>query len=204
MRYLKITSLFTAAICTALGSPLAFSHEDHESTPPPPQSRRTFVSEQELAKQIETATPSSKETSNEIQLPVLPKDVEPLAFHEFYKMPVGARGLEPTDRLLSLNGKRVRILGYMGEMQRDSKRALIFSPLPLEAQPEEYGLCDDIPATHILVTLPGNTDEQISHINGRLLLTGILSVGTYSENRETSFVRMTLDDPTPTEAKKSK
>jgi hypothetical protein len=196
MKHLKKTTLLTALFYTGFGSQHTFSHEHDESTPPPPPSRRTFVDEKELTKKLQELAPPTKRAPQQIQLPVLPKDVEELAFQDFYKMPVGARGLEPTERLLSLNGRRVRILGYMGEMERDNKRTLIFSPLPLQAQPEEYGLCDDIPATHILVTFPGNSDEQIRPINGKILLTGILSVGNYSENRETSFVRMQLDYPT--------
>src|SRR6188768_3927175 len=38
-----------------------------------------------------------------VQLPPLPEGVEELKFAEFFKMPVGPRGLELTERALALN-----------------------------------------------------------------------------------------------------
>jgi hypothetical protein len=125
-------------------------------------------------------------------LPPLPAGVEELNFKDFYKMPVGPLGLEPTDKLKSLDGKRVRIVGFMAEIKLDDRRQMIFSTVPLKPQPEEYGVADEIPATHILVTVPGDADQEIRFTPGPMLLTGVLSVGT--QGGETSYVRMQLDE----------
>jgi len=136
------------------------------------------------------------------KLPPLPEGVEELDFRDFYKMPVGPRGLEPTEKLLSLDGSRVRILGYMGRMERGNKRHMIFAAIPLQPQPHEYGLADEVPAAHVLVTVPGDANEQVPHTPGPLLLTGVLSVGTWAKDGETSFVRMLLDAPAPSASAK--
>jgi hypothetical protein len=172
---------------------LAEDHHDHDhSAPQPPAERRTRVSQDQLAKMLSASQPLPDKISPKIDLPPLPDGVEEISFQEFYQLPVGPRGLEPSAKLLSLDGKRVRILGFMGEMRRPDQRNIIFAPMPLKSQPEEYGLCDDIPATHVLVTIPGNPDETIPFSPAPMLLTGVLSLGINSNDSETSFVRMLL------------
>ena len=186
---------FTACICSALGvqTSLAGEHHDH-AAPAPPAERRTRVDHEELAK-ILTADRQSQGPVRAISLPPLPEGVEELSFQEFYRNPVGPRGLEPSAKLLSLNGRRVRILGFVAETERANKRNIIFAPLPLKPQPEEYGLCDEIPATHLLVTIPGDPETQVPLLPGAMLLTGTLAVGHSTEDGETAFVRMILDSP---------
>lgn len=191
----NITSLFVAACAAAsLQASFAEDHDHEASAPPPPASRRAHVGVEELAtilnEEKSAAIPVVSPT-----LPPLPDGVIDLNFQEFFKMPVGPRGLETTTKLQSLDGKHVRIPGYMAHMERANKRQLVFAPMPLQPQPHEYGLCDDIPATHVLVTVPGNPDEQVTYTPGPLLLTGVLSVGPYSQGGETSFVRLLLDPP---------
>ena len=186
---------FTACVCSALGvqTSLAGEHHDH-AAPAPPAERRTRVDHEELAK-ILTADRQSQGPVRAISLPPLPEGVEELSFQEFYRNPVGPRGLEPSAKLLSLNGRRVRILGFVAETERANKRNIIFAPLPLKPQPEEYGLCDEIPATHLLVTIPGDPETQVPLLPGAMLLTGTLAVGHSTEDGETAFVRMILDSP---------
>lgn len=196
------TVTFIACICGALGiqNSLSGEHHDHDhAAPAPPAERRTKVDAEELAK-ILTAERESQLPTPAIKLPPLPDGVEELGFQEFYRNPVGPRGLEPSAKLLSLNGKRVRILGFVAEMERANKRNIIFAPVPLKPQPEEYGLADEIPATHVLVTIPGNPETQVPLVPGALLLTGTLAVGQSSEDGESSFVRMVLDSPAAPDA----
>ncbi len=175
---------------------LAEDHHDHDhSAPQPPAERRTRVSQDQLAGMLSASQPLPGQIISKIDLPPLPDGVEEISFQEFYQLPIGPRGLEPSAKLLALNGKRVRIIGFMGEMRRADKRNIIFAPVPLRPQPEEYGLCDDIPATHVLVTIPGNPDETIPFSAAPMLLTGVLSLGTSSNDSETSFVRMLLTPP---------
>ncbi|NQX01927.1 hypothetical protein HQ447_14820 [bacterium] len=193
------TLVLAACVCSVLGSQTAFSetHRDHDhehdhAAPPPPSERRTRVDTEQLAEFL-TAQKNAQKPAAEIQLPALPEGVVELGFQEFFQNPVGPRGLEPSAKLLSLSGKRVRILGFVAEMKRDNKRNIIFAPVPLKPQPEEYGLADEIPAAHVLVTIPGDPDTQVPLVPGALLLTGTLAVGNSTKDGETSFVRMLLD-----------
>ncbi|MDB6079696.1 MAG: hypothetical protein JWO82_3443 [Akkermansiaceae bacterium] len=190
--------MLLVSLCSISLLPVAWSHEHEDKAPPPPAERRTNVSAEQLAKLLKDAPAPAIATPETLQLPPLPAGVEELNFKDFYKMPVGPLGLEPTAKLQTLNGKRVRIVGFMAEIKLDDKRQMIFSSVPLKPQPEEYGVADEIPATHILVTVPGNPEEEIRFTPGPMLLTGVLSVGTVGG--ETSFVRMQLDEA-PTSGK---
>ena len=193
-----VTLIF--CVCSALGSQNVFSenllhdHDHDHGAPPAPAVRRTRVDTVELAKLL-SLEKESRASEAPLKLPPLPDGVEEIGFHEFFANPVGPRGLEPSAKLLSLNGKRVRILGYAAEMKRSNKRNIIFAPMPLKPQPEEYGLADEIPAAHLLVTIPGDPDKQVPLVSGALLLTGTLSVGNSPNDGEASFVRMLLDSP---------
>ena len=41
------------------------------------------------------------------------KGIEDIRFGDLFRLPVGPKGLEPTDRLRALDGRRVRIVAYM-------------------------------------------------------------------------------------------
>jgi hypothetical protein len=158
--------------------------------------RRKNVTMEELAAALASQRSDSKlDVRQTPALPPLPEGVTELRFNEFYKMPVGPRGLEPTEKLLSLRGKRVRLLGHMANMRLRNNRQMIFAPVPLKAQPMEYGQADDIPAAHVLVRVPGSTAEPVPYTPGLLLLTGTLSVGGRSFDGENAFVRLLLDLP---------
>jgi hypothetical protein len=165
-------------------------------TRPESSPRRKVATMEELAEALMKEKPSSALSDREaLKLPPLPEGVTELRFDEFYKTPVGPRGLEPTEKLLSLSGSRVRILGFMANIRLRNNRQMIFAPVPLQAQPLEYGKADDIPAAHMLVRVPGNPAEPLPHTPGPMLLTGVLSVGSRSLDGENTFVRLLLDAP---------
>lgn len=157
--------------------------------------RRRVATMEELAAALSKEQQKNVAPAASIQLPPLPEGVTELKFDEFYKMPVGPRGLEPTEKLLSLHGKRVRILGFMGNIRLRNNRQMIFAPVPLKAQPLEYGMADDVPAAHILAKVPGNPAEPLPYTPGPMLLTGVLSVGAKSFDGENAFVRLLVDVP---------
>ncbi len=188
---IRTSSVITAASILSCDLP-AWSQTSKEQEQP--QRRKTATME-ELALALESSQSGKNTPAKLPELPSLPSDVTELRFEEFYKSPVGPRGLEPTEKLLSLNGKRVRLLGHMAAMTLRNNRQFILSPLPLKAQPLEYGQADDIPAAHALVKAPGNPAEKIRHTPGLMLLTGRLSVGARSLDGENAFVRLLLDAP---------
>ena len=203
-RFIKPSAMaLFLCIVSGLGVQNTYSetHHDHDhAAPAPPAQRRTRVDTAELARILTAERDQQGLVRKPLNLPPLPEGVEELGFQEFFQNPVGPRGLEPTSKLLSLNGKRVRIVGFVAEMERSNKRNILFAPVPLKPQPEEYGLADEIPATHMLVTIPGDPTVQVPIVPGALLLTGTLSIGNSTADGETSFVRMRLDPPATADA----
>jgi hypothetical protein len=59
-----------------------------------------------------------------------PPGVAELKFREFFRLPIGPRGLEPSAKLQSLDGKRVRLIGYMADREEPASGFFTFAPLP--------------------------------------------------------------------------
>lgn len=130
------------------------------------------------------------------QLPPLPAGVEDLTFREFFKLPIGPRGLEPTEKLVSLDGKRVRILGYMVHQEQATPGRFILSPLLVSMSEIADGPADDMPASAVFVHLPETDHRIISYTRRPLLLTGRLGLGSEEEpDGRVSYVRLYPDPP---------
>lgn len=133
------------------------------------------------------------------ELPPPTADTAELKFRDFYRMPVGPRGLEPTDKLLALDGKRVRIVGYMAQRELPTAGAFILAPVPVEMAEDEDGPADDLPPAILFVhldNLPGAATKLVPYMPGLLQFTGTLSVGAKEEaDTRISNVRLLLDAP---------
>lgn len=103
--------------------------------------------------------------------------VTELKFRDLFKLPVGPKGLEPTDTLLALDGKRVRIVGYMVRQSPAPKGAFLLSPLPTTLGDEDESLADDLPPTTLAVSLDRSRDLALPMVPGLLQITGTLHVG---------------------------
>jgi hypothetical protein len=129
-------------------------------------------------------------------LPPLPRGVTELKFAEFFAKPVGPLGLTFTDKLTSLDGKRVRLVGYMVEQDKGVPGVFLFSALPVQLHDHDSALADDLPAAVVHVTVPTCRDRQVPHARGMMLLTGTLNIGPRNEpDGRTSVVRLALDPP---------
>lgn len=123
-----------------------------------------------------------------------PEGMTDLKFREFFRLPVGPRGLEPTEKLISLDGKRVRIVGFMAHHETPMADAFILSPVPVTLGDEDESLADDLPASVIFVHAAQPEGRTIPFFPGLLRLTGTLSVGPHEEaDGHVSAVRMQLD-----------
>lgn len=132
------------------------------------------------------------------ELPALPADVIDLKFHDFFTMPVGPRGLTPTAKLLSLHGKRVRLVGYMAQQEVPTRDMFELTPLPVSLGDEDESLSDDLPPSTVFVHLAAS-GKQVPYLPGLIKLTGVLSVGAQEEaDGHVSAVRLQLD-PTLTQ-----
>lgn len=130
-------------------------------------------------------------------LPPTPPGVTDLKFSELFK-PIGPRGLEYSDKLRALDGKKVRLLGYMVRQTEPVPWTFLLSPVPVTLHEKEYGLAEDMPATIVHVTTQRNATPLVPFTPGLLLLTGTLSIGNREEaGGRNSSVRLALDPPTP-------
>jgi hypothetical protein len=125
-------------------------------------------------------------------------DTTDLKFGDFFKRPVGPRGLETTPLLRSLDGQRVRIVGYM--VRQDSTLGvtglLVLAPLPVTMGEEDESFADDLPASALYVHLAeAQQAQRLPHMPGLMALTGTLQLGAVAEpDGRRSMVRLLLDD----------
>ena len=107
-----------------------------------------------------------------------PAGVVELKFRDVFKLPVGPKGLAPTEKLLALDGKRVRIVGFMVRQSPTPKGSFLLSPLPAALGDEDEGLADDLPPATLGVDLDAKSrDLAVPMLPGLLQFTGTLHVG---------------------------
>lgn len=139
------------------------------------------------------------------KIPAAPEGVTDLRFAEFFISPVGPRGLQATEKLNRLNGRRVRIIGFMVEQARQIPGVLMLAPFALATHEGEYGLCDDLPPATVFVTAPKYRDSAVPFTPGPLALTGTLDLGAREEaDGRVSHVRLLLDSESESALKKAK
>jgi len=123
-----------------------------------------------------------------------PAGVSELKFRDIYKLPAGPKGFEPTDKLKSLDGKRVRIVGYMVHQEHAPAGEFLLSPLPVMLGDEDESFADDLPASAILVELPKARTLAIPALPGLLQLSGTLRVGMRADaSGRATAARLVLD-----------
>lgn len=128
------------------------------------------------------------------ELPPPSPGVTDLKFRELFKLPIGPNGLEPTEKLLSLDGKPVRLVGYMVMQEEPTPGVFMLSPLPVSLGDQDEALADDLPASVIFVHVEAGDAQVKPYIPGLLKLTGILGVGNRVEaDGRVSAVRLQLD-----------
>jgi hypothetical protein len=129
-------------------------------------------------------------------LPPAPDGVTDLKFADFFKRPVGPRGLEYTENLKQLDGQRVRLLGHMVRQCDPLPGMFLLSPQPVQLHEHEYGPADELPACAVHVFTSVETNKPLPFTPGLLLLTGRLSVGPRDEaDGRRSTARLQLDSP---------
>lgn len=119
----------------------------------------------------------------------------PLAFADFYKRPVGPRGLEPGARLLALAGHRVELAGVLVQ-RNDPSGPLIVAPVPVVLGDEDESFADDLPAgVAYLHPIDARTAELLQGCRGAVRVRGRLQIGRVAEDDgRQSFVRLQADD----------
>ena len=103
-------------------------------------------------------------------LPALPPGVSELTFADFYKQPIGPLGLEYSDRLKSLDGNRVRIVGYMVRQSAPVPWMFLLSPIPAALHESEFGFSEDLPSAILHVRVPRSPLPVVPYTPGPMLL----------------------------------
>jgi hypothetical protein len=122
-----------------------------------------------------------------------------LSFADFFADD-SASSLTPAARQLSLNGQRVRLVGFMAEVETPSPGSFYLCPHPVRLGEEGAGT-GDLPPDAVRVGMPAWEGRVVPFIRHRVQVTGILDVGYREGARgEASWIRLTADGPaTPTE-----
>ncbi len=131
---------------------------------------------------LATAAPSVRSAS--------PK-AEPLAFGEFF-VP-SPRELRPSPRLQALDGRRVRLTGFVVKMEDPPRGAFYLAPRPIECDESGAGT-GDLPPEAVRVVVRSRPGEVVPWIPRPVEVTGVLELGPQSdEEGRVSSIRIVLD-----------
>jgi hypothetical protein len=118
-------------------------------------------------------------------------EVTPLSFKEFFEDAKGP--IQPSRKLIGLNGKRVSLVGFMAQMEIAPLGAFYLCPRPVVCD-EEGGGTADLPPESVLVIMRSQKGQTVSFIPNALEVTGILEVGAQtSTDGSISYFRLILD-----------
>jgi len=116
-----------------------------------------------------------------------------IEFREFFE--AGAGKLKPSAKLLSLNGRRARLIGFMAQLEQPPNGVFYLCPRPVFAD-ESGGGTADLPVGSVRVIVRSAKEKKIPFIARPIEVTGILEVGSKAEDDGTvSSVRLILDAP---------
>lgn len=100
-------------------------------------------------------------TKNGDQISTVKSTATELSFREFYKLPIGPNGLEPTSKLLSLKDKRVHIKGFMVKAEDPVAGIFMVTLVPVNIPEKEDGPSDDLPGATVFVHMPAEDTAKI-------------------------------------------
>jgi len=114
-----------------------------------------------------------------------------IEFREFFEEDAGE--LRPSAKLLGLNGRRVRLVGFMAQMEQPPDGAFYICPRPVYAD-ESGGGTADLPVGSVRVIARSAKGKKIPFIARAIEVTGILEIGNRAEDDGTvSALRLVLD-----------
>jgi hypothetical protein len=123
----------------------------------------------------------------------LPQGPTTLTFDEILEK--GPGGVHLSARVHELESRRVRMVGFMPQMEVPPRGAFYLCPRPIFVD-ESGGGTADLPPTAVRVVVRSAPGEEVAFIPGPLEVTGTLEIGRREEADGTvSFVRLILDRP---------
>jgi hypothetical protein len=117
-----------------------------------------------------------------------------LRFADFFRTPVGPKGMEMSETLRQAGGQVVRLVGYMVQQEIPQPGRFMLTPRPVQMSEHADGEADDLPAATVMVYLdPDQQNWKMAHARGLLEVSGRLSVGRFEEaDGRVSWVRLQL------------
>jgi len=123
------------------------------------------------------------------------KPEPPAASLEFRELLDTGPTLRPSAKALALHGKRVRVVGFMADMEEAIQGAFYLVPRPMRLDESGAGT-GDLPLESILVLVPGAEGKALPYIEGPLEGIGVLDVGNRADEQgRVSNFRLSLDRP---------
>jgi hypothetical protein len=140
---------------------------------------------------VRTST-ATRATVNAPHLVAPKASASPIGFGELFDP---GPSLKPSAKALALDGRRVRIVGFMAEMEEPLAGAFYLVPRPIKLD-ESGGGTGDLPLESVLIAVPGSEGKTLPHVDGPLEGTGVLDVGNRADGQgRVSNFRLTLDPP---------
>jgi hypothetical protein len=103
-----------------------------------------------------------------------------------------ARAPELTEKLLSLSGQRVTLVGFMVEMELPAKGGFYLASYPATCDESAAGR-GDLPQNSVFVVVPAARGNVVAFIPGPLEVHGTLDVGNREdEHGEVNTIRLSL------------
>jgi hypothetical protein len=139
---------------------------------------------------VQRMTPNASASSPAASPPIL---AERLEVRELFKR---GSALLLSEKARRLDGHRVRLVGFMAEMEQPPEGALYLVPNPLHCD-EAGGGTADLPPESVLVPVPSAGRRPVPFIRGPLEADGVLETGnrTDPQGRASNF-RLRID-PAP-------
>jgi len=122
-----------------------------------------------------------------------PPPPEEIKFAEFFDPAPASRGLKPSARLLELEGKRIKMVGFMAQMEVPPKGGFYLCAHPVFSG-ESGGGTADLPPDAVFVVVPSAAGKALELVRGPLEVTGVLEIGSRVDaDGFVSRIRIVLD-----------
>lgn len=137
----------------------------------------------------------------EVELSPVDRDLPTLEWADVFEPLVGDYGLTYSARVMSLNGRRVRIRGYMVREPVRHRGVFMLTRIPVQVQSDGYCFVEDLPPATVHVLMSGaDAERPAAYVPGLLSVAGTLEIGTgETPDARNSRIRLRLDAPPPSD-----
>jgi hypothetical protein len=99
-----------------------------------------------------------------------------LELQSFFKLPMGPKGMEVTDKVKQASGQKVRMTGFMVKNELPTQGAFMLAPRPVQMSEHADGDANDLPASVCWVYLDGpQKNWSVPYIPGPVTVEGIFT-----------------------------